>query len=253
MKKYLSYIFAGIILSSAFVSCTNRSFDFTQDINLQDSSLTFNTQIPFEKNLVIDINYGKIKLSQHDEDYVNFRVNKDYESIEIGASDGVIEIKEKNLVRIHDYNNRVIEILIPKSELDILEVVLDAGVLDVETILVKDVKVKTAVGNTNMKLENVNDFTFKGGVDSANIEINSINNMNIKSDVGSVDVAFNKISGEANITTNIGKVNLDIPDDLGVNISSKVTVGKVKTKSYINTDGSQKINIKTNIGDVEIK
>ena len=246
MKWFLYGTGFCIIFITGLVSCSNK--------NVTDLKVSLNKEIEFSSGeLIIDLNYGDVKVRKHEEDSIILKVDNDFEKIKINESKGKVEIIEDHYERVHNQKRRKIEVFIPSSGIKKFKMSLDVSELSISGLSAEEINITNGFGKSDILIDKVKNLEYLGGVDTSNIHIENAENIKIESDVGDIDLVVDKFSNSLNIASNIGNINLDIKDDDKIKLSQKKKIGYIKVKDYINTNGNKKVNVETNIGKINIK
>ena len=174
------------------------------------------------KNISVDMSQGKVELTESEDDniYIIFKSNKDIDSekyLEVDKSSSALDIKTVQKSKIHFTNNTSmgIELQIPKSYNQDLNIVTDVGDVKVrEELNLKNLSVNTDVGDIKLDKDIKCDL-YEIKTDTGDIKISSIDGKgSIESDIGDIKCGIDGIRGDIDIVSNIGDVDLDVSRDL---------------------------------------
>ena len=246
MKGFLYGTGFLMVFITGVVSCSNT--------NATDLKGSLNKEIEFSSGeLIIDLNYGDIKVSQHEENSIILKVDNDFEKIKVNESKGKVEIKEEHYERVHNQKGRKIEVFIPSSGIKKFKMSLEVSKLSIEGLSADEINITNGVGKSDISIDTVENLEYLGGVDNSYIYVESAKDIKVKSAIGHIDLVVGEFSNSIDVSSNIGNVNLDIKDDDKIKLLQKKKIGSIKVKDYININGEKKVNLETNIGKINIK
>ena len=192
-------------------------------------------------SIEVDINFGGITIAYGDDVHVEYALPENYVP-QIELKNGTLSVKQKNSVRVggNGWSDYSILIVIPEdTELDKLDVNLDAGNIEIADIPCKDFTVKCDAGN--IELDKIESESMSVNVNAGNIELAdcSADKVTVKADAGNIELdrcTIDKFYADAdagnidadNCTINSGEVKTDIG-----NISLNGDIGDVKTHTSI--------------------
>ena len=192
-------------------------------------------------SIEVDIDFGGITIAYGDDVHVEYTLPENYIP-QIELKNGTLSVKQKNSVRIggDGWGDYSILIVIPAdTELDKLDVNLDAGNIEIADIPCKDFTVKCDAGN--IELDRIESEKMNVNVDAGNIELAdcSADKLNIKADAGNIELDRCDID-EFYADTDAGNIDADkctinsgeVKTDIG-NISLNGDIGDVKTHTSI--------------------
>ncbi len=189
----------------------------------------------------VDIKYAGLTVEYGDDVHVEYNLPESYIP-EIGLKNGVLSVVMSNSIRIGDsgWNDFEIKIVIPEgTELDKLDLKLDAGNIEMSDITANDVKIECDAGN--IELEGIVADSFDVDVDAGNIDFRKItaDTVSIKADAGNIELRnctidiFNADADAGNIETHDCTITRgSVSTDLG-NIDLDGEIGDVETHTSL--------------------
>lgn len=189
----------------------------------------------------VDLKYSGLTIKYGEDVHVEYTLPEDFIP-EIELKNGVLSVVMKNTIRLgdHGWNDFEVTIVIPDgTELDKLDVNLDAGNIQMADIPTEDLKVSCDAGN--IELGNIQAETINVEVDAGNIEIKDItaDKATISADAGNIDLkdcSIDKFYANAdagNIEThNCTIASGEVKTDLG-NIDLDGDIGDVETHTSL--------------------
>lgn len=189
----------------------------------------------------VNMSYAGITIEYGDDFHIEYDLPKGYVP-EIDLNNGTLSIENKNTLTIgnHGWNDFSMVIVIPEgTELEKLDVKLNAGNLEIEDIPVNNFKVNCDAGN--IEVEKIDCARMNVEVDAGNIEIRdcTITEFMVSADAGNIEMhnsSIDTIKADAdagnieshNCTINSGSVETDLG-----NINLRGDIGDVTTKTSL--------------------
>lgn len=231
------------------------------------NKLVFEKKYESNKEIYIDADASKIEINTSDVDEIKVLVYSDDDmKNDIKSSDTNIKINSKKVKkRFISINQKLakIEIYIPTNYDKLINIDTRVGDIDIDSILTGKVKIKSDVGDIDIK--EVNDLEIDANV--GDVEIDKVKSADIDIDVG--DLEIDTISEYMDISLNCGDLEIDkvnlikdskIELDLGdveinnisnIYIDAKTDLGDVKiNNNYKNADIT--LTIENDTGDIDI-
>ncbi len=189
----------------------------------------------------VNMSYAGITIEYGNDLHVEYDLPKDYIP-EIELNNGTLSIKNKNTLTIgnHGWNDFSMVIVIPEgTELDKLDVKLNAGNIEIADIPVDNFKVNCDAGN--IEVDKIDCARMNLEVDAGNIEIRdcTITEFMVSADAGNIEMhnsTIDTIKADAdagnieshNCTISSGSVETDLG-----NINLRGDIGDVTTKTSL--------------------
>jgi len=143
-----------------------------------------------------------------------------------------------------------VKIYIPKK-IDIQEINLESGSLKIYDDM--ECNLRAEIGKANIDINRI-EGVINLRVDAGNVRINGgrlENNSTIEINKGNIDIKTElKINADYKFGTNIGFINLNLPEDSAVRFDN---TGNVEINEFENTDPAAKVRLKCEIGKIYIK
>lgn len=189
-----------------------------------------------------------------------FKVQTNNEGIEVKQTDNKLRIKEKeNNWFWKRKNEDDLIIYIPKdTEFEKVTIETGAGIVNIEEIKTKQLKLNLGAGETVIKNIISEDVNIDGGAGKFTIENGTINNLDFDLGIGETTINA-KITGNNKIDTGIGCLTLNIEgniDDYKLKLEKGIGDIKLNGKQVSNNttigDGEHVIDIDGGIGEIVI-
>ena len=236
----LSLITVIAIMAGCFIHIFNRGRISWNPLSSKSTSDTVKLSGDID-TIEVDIDYAGITIAYGNDAHVEYTLPENMVP-EIELKNGTLSVFQKNSIRIggSGWNEYSVLIVIPENtELDKLDLNLDAGNFEIADIPCKEVKIKCDAGN--IELDKIESENMKIDVDAGNIELTncSADLLNIKADAGNIQLdkctidVFNADADAGNIDADNCTINSgEVKTDLG-NISLNGKIGDVKTHTSL--------------------
>lgn len=207
----------------------NDDYDFDEDIDIDiDDSVpgthTFTNPLQEFDSIAIDANIMGVSVERGNRFEITGSYSKEALKPSFSVSGGTLKITQpKYRTKLVSNNNCKIVITIPYGNpLESVDINVDVGAVALKGIDLEDAQVVTDVGA--VAVENV-----------------EFRELSVKSDVGAVAVE---------LTQSVDEYNIDVRSDVG---AIQINGAKVRRKYSKTGSTNKRINIKTDVGGIEIK
>jgi Putative adhesin len=215
-----------------------------------------------EMKVSVDVGEVRIKESESDEidihfhgsvpkqikDQLKFKVEEHSSSVEVIVSQSKKFFVQIPFITSDIYSERILDISLPKSLLDKLEVKADVGDLDIEGIDTTQLTAHSDVGDISInKVRGALNVVSNVG----DIKLEKVNGKtNAHTDSGEVDISFDEMTDDLNLSSDVGDINVTfakIPENIAFDLRSDV--GEVSITGIEGFENTSSGSVMTQIGN----
>lgn len=253
-KDRLIKVFAISLAIAIIITIINVSFKIINAILPTNNNRVINEVYSNDiQNIKIDINSINVKIINGDK----FKVSSNgvSKNLKISHDNDKFIIKEKGLNIFKTSLNSEILITIP-SKIDVLEVEMDAGSLNISDLTVHEFSLDQGAGKVYINNLVTKDGKLDGG--AGELEINDSNISELDLDMGIGKVKFkNTTLGDSKISCGIGDLELDLNNENLYSLKISKGIGNVFVNGESYSDiyygqGINKIDIDGGIGNIKV-
>lgn len=239
----LLFIFLG---KNRFLTLYGLEKQNMQEVNIEQKDFT---------NLKLELDAVDVKFVLSD----NFKIETNKTLVYQLKNDTLI-IKEPQKI-IHHNQNKKLNIYLSRKDLNKLDIVLEAGNIELNNLNINEMKLNIDAGNLIMIKSNI---TKMGNIilDAGNATLNAVNfnNTELKIDAGNIDFD-GQIKGLNTLEVDTGKIGIILNEKLKkYQIKAETELGNIllnnvdkgKKYTYTEDNGNILLNVKNDIGNIEI-
>lgn len=257
MKKLLAIIIL-LVLGTAIVGCDvefgvkKRGAGISSG-EIVDESLNMDNV----ENIKIELGVSETKIYYYSGDVIKIDGTLGNFSNGITAENKGSEVyiieKTNSSIGITDEDTSKLEIKIPETYKEKMELTLGVGNCDVTGIKVGDMKIKSGVGNLRMKESSFNNLDLTCGVGQVDIKTNDkTGNIRVDGGVGNVDIQLKEIGGDLVYKGGLGNTDIKIPVDAPVKINTTSGLGKITLDAKTSSEGTYEFDVTMGMGNLDI-
>ena len=202
-------------------------------------------------SIVMHIGDLTIKESPDEKVHVSYYT---YDSVKYKIIESDNELKLEQVIEKNTDNSWKIEgvtILIPKQFSGAITTESATGSLNVSNISARSIDLEKNTGNINLSNISANSIYLKSNTSDLSVSDISANNIDLKNNTGNINISNISANQSINLSNNTGNINGSIKGHKNdFTIESSVSIGENNIPS--GGTGGKTLNVKNNIGDIEI-
>lgn len=222
------------------------------------------------EHIVVDGDMGNVQVIPSTSN--NIEISWKGSLFSTGSTDELVTIEENNTElkvnigkkRFFDFsffnlnfrNKLQVYLYLPDKQFNSLVVKNNVGNTEINDIRVENLTTETDV--SNLTIENVSANSIVAETDVGNLTLNDVQGkVYAKSDVGNIMINVGEIQDDMEITSNVGRVGLTVPEvPSNVTFNADSSVGNVRVfgerGSYINKNADYIVSMTTDVGNIRV-
>ncbi|WP_367617677.1 DUF4097 family beta strand repeat-containing protein [Salirhabdus salicampi] len=139
---------------------------------------------------------------------------------------------------------RLVQIKIPKGQVDFVKVISNIGQIHIETIHTKSLHAESDIGEILIDQFRGEKADIKTNIGKININ-SAVGKMNVSTDKGQISLTLDEMVEDVYLMSNIGEINVNIlhvPDHITFDLSTNL--GEISVNGFDNVDGSSRKMVK---------